>query len=219
MATVYGVSASPFVRKLRVFLDEKGIDYETKPVFPGTDDESFRAISPLGKVPAYRDEEVAISDSSVICAYLEKKHSEPPLYPTAGADYARALWFEEYADTAVVEPAAAVFQERVLAKTFFGRDSNEERLAKAINESLPVVCDYLEAQIGQIDPSGDGLFLVGGRLSIADIAVASPFVNLNHGGERVDASRWPGLSAYLEGILGRDSFKALIAEDSQLLGG
>ncbi len=109
MATVYGVSASPFVRKLRVFLDEKGIDYETKPVFPGTDDESFRAISPLGKVPAYRDEEVAISDSSVICAYLEKKHPEPPLYPTAGADYARALWFEEYADTAVVEPAVAVF--------------------------------------------------------------------------------------------------------------
>ena len=53
MATVYGVSASPFVRKLRVFLDEKGIDYETKPVFPGTDDESFRAISPLGKIPAY----------------------------------------------------------------------------------------------------------------------------------------------------------------------
>lgn len=59
--------------------------------------------------------------------------------------------------------------------------------------------------------------IVAGRFSVADIAVASPFVNLMHGGERVDASRWPKLAAYLEAVHARPSFRALIEEETQAL--
>ena len=39
-----------------------------------------------------------IPDSSAICAYIERKHPEPPCYPSDAFDYGRALWIEEYAE-------------------------------------------------------------------------------------------------------------------------
>ena len=89
MPTVLGVNLSPFVRKARVALAEKGIPYDLVPVFPQAADEEFRKISPIGKVPAFRDGDKGFSDSSVICLYLEKKHPNPPLYPAWQAYFRR----------------------------------------------------------------------------------------------------------------------------------
>ncbi|NIR35171.1 MAG: glutathione S-transferase family protein, partial [Actinobacteria bacterium] len=47
---LHGVNASPFVRKVRVALIEKGIDYELIPVMPMGVSEEFKKISPLGKI-------------------------------------------------------------------------------------------------------------------------------------------------------------------------
>ena len=54
MPTVYGVTLSLYTRKLRAFLAEKAISYELDVVVPGDSSPEYRAISPLGKVPAYR---------------------------------------------------------------------------------------------------------------------------------------------------------------------
>ena len=64
MPTVLGVSASPFVRKVRVALAEKNIPYDLVPIFPQAQDEEFRKLSPLGKVPAFKDGDKGFSDSS-----------------------------------------------------------------------------------------------------------------------------------------------------------
>ena len=90
MPTLYGISASPFVRKVRVALAEKGIAYEHDPVVPMNVSAEYKKISPLGKVPAYKDGDRTLADSSVICAYLERVHPSPPLYPQGPEDYARA---------------------------------------------------------------------------------------------------------------------------------
>ena len=82
MPTLIGVNASPFVRKVRVALAEKKIPYDREDLIPVNVPAEFRKISPLGKIPAYRDGKVTLCDSSVICAYLEKTHPTPPLYPT-----------------------------------------------------------------------------------------------------------------------------------------
>src|SRR5690242_5891381 len=103
MPTVYGVNASPFVRKVRVALAEKGIPYELEPVIPFNVSEDFKKMSPLGKIPAFRDNDRTLCDSSIICAYIERTHPNPPLYPADPYEYARALWFEEYADSALVQ--------------------------------------------------------------------------------------------------------------------
>src|SRR5713226_5997898 len=94
MPVLYGVNASPFVRKVRVALAEKNVPYEHEVVIPVNVSPEFRKMSPLGKIPALRDGDKALSDSSVICAYLERAHPTPALYPADPYEYARALWFE-----------------------------------------------------------------------------------------------------------------------------
>src|SRR5262245_50540105 len=148
MPTVLGVGLSPFVRKVRVALAEKGVPYDIVPVFPQATDEEFRKISPLGKIPALRDGDKGFSDSSVINLYLEKKHPSPALYPSDPFEYARALWFEEYADSAMVNVIGPkIFFERCVNPKFFNKPTNEEAVGKAVNEELPPVLQYLENQL------------------------------------------------------------------------
>ena len=72
------------------------------PSMPFGPNPEFRKLSPLGKIPALTDGDATLPDSSVICAYLERKYPERPLYPSDPYAYGRALWFEEYADSALV---------------------------------------------------------------------------------------------------------------------
>jgi glutathione S-transferase len=212
MPTVLGVSASPFVRKVRVALAEQSIAYDLVPIFPSAQDEEFRKLSPLGKVPAFKDGDKGFSDSSVICLYLEKTHPQPALLPSDPYQYARALWFDEYADSAVVNVfGPKIFLERVLAKAFFNREPNLELAEKAIREELPPIFTYLENQL-----TGD--YLAGGQLSLGDIAICSQFVNLFIAGVNIDTQKFPKLARYVARIHERLSFANCIAEDKALLG-
>jgi len=213
MPTVYGISASPFVRKVRVVLAEKRVAYELEPIVPLNVPPEYRRISPLGKVPAFRDGERTLADSSVICAYLERTHPEPPLYPSDPYAHARALWFEEYGDTALAETlTGAIFFQRIVAPRFLGRATDEAVVDAATKNRVPPLFDYLESQLG----GGD--FLAGTGFSIGDIAVATHFVNARYAGFRVDARRWPELARYVGRILARASFRTLIEEEESMLG-
>ncbi len=213
MPTVYGVNASPFVRKVRVFLAEKGIAYDLDPVIPFNVSAEFRKMSPLGKVPAFRDGERTLADSSVICAYLERVHPQPALYPGDAYDYARALWFEEYGDGGLSGIIGAkIFFQKVVGPMFFGQTTDAAVVKKAFEEELPPMFDYLESQLG-----GDGV-LVGKQFSIADIGIGTQFVNLRHAGYSVDAARWPKLAKYLAALHARPSFKAVIDEEAAAFG-
>jgi glutathione S-transferase len=197
---------------VRVALAEKNVPYDLVPVFPQSTDEEFRRLSPLGKVPAFKDGDKGFSDSSVICLYLEKKYPQPPLYPADPYEYARALWFEEYADSAMVAVfGPKIFLERVLAKRFFNREPNLEVAEKAIKEEVPPICAYLESQL-----AGD--FLAGNQLTIGDIGVCSQFANLFLAGVSIDTQRFPKLARYVARVHERPSFKNCIDEDKALLG-
>jgi len=213
MPTVYGAIVSPFVRKVRVFLAEKNLPYELDPVVPFTAGAEYRKISPLGKIPAFRDGDRTLADSSVICAYLERTHPTPALYPSEPYAYARALWFEEYADggmAPVVGPK--IFFPRIVGPRVFKQQPDEAAIQKAIETDLPPLLAYLEGEIG------DRAYLVEGRFSIADIGVATQFVNLQHAGVSPDATRYPGLARWLGSILSRPSFKAVIEEERRTFG-
>lgn len=206
-----GAPLSPFVRKTRVFFAEKGLSYELEPLVPFNVSAEYKKKSPLGKIPCLEHDGRPLPDSSVICAYVEKVQPQPSLYPTDAWDYGQALWLEEWSDGAMVANAMApIFQERVIKK-LFKQPADEARFAKARDEALPGFLDYLEGRIG------DQQYLVGGRFTIADIAVASPFVNIAHAGVTVDAARWPKAAAYLDRIHSRPSFKGLIEEERATL--
>jgi glutathione S-transferase len=206
---LHGVNLSPFVRKVRVALAEKGIAYELRPVMPGAAPAEFRKISPLGKIPCFQDGDFTLPDSSCIIAYLERTNPKPPLYPEDPKQFGRALFYEEYCDTRLVETIVPVFFQRVVRKRLLKQEPDEAIVRKKIDEEAPKVFDWLEGEIG------DRPWLVGARFGIADIAAASPFVNFAHAGESVDAKRWPQLAAYVERVHARPSFKALIEEERQ----
>jgi glutathione S-transferase len=204
---IIGSGLSPFVRKTRVFLAEKGVPYELDPLVPFGVSAEYKKKSPLGKIPCLEHDGRALPDSSVICAYLEKVQPQPPLYPTDAWDYGRALWFEEYMDGGFVANAMApIFFERIVKK-LIGGQADQARIQGALDKALPEGLDYLTGELG------DNQYVVGNRFTIADIAVASPFVNLAHAGVTVDAARWPKLAAYIDRIHSRPSFKPLIEEE------
>ena len=213
MPTILGVNLSPFVRKVRAFAAEKGIACDSQPVFPGSTDPEFRKKSPLGKIPCYQEGDFVLPDSSCICAYLERVHPEPALYPSDPHAYARALWYEEYADTKLIEATLPPFVERIVKTRYLNQEPDPTAIEKALGEVLPQVSGYLEEQIA------DNETLVDNRFTIADIAVATGFVNLQHAGERIDAARFPRLAAFVARIHSRPSFKALIEEEQAALGG
>ena len=93
----------------------------------------------------------------------------PPLFsPDNPEERARALWFEEYADTKVGETVAAVFFQRVVRPNVLKQKTDSEHLEHLLNKALPEVCDYLTACLGEHE------YMAGGQFSIADIAITSP---------------------------------------------
>ena len=208
---LYGSTMSPFVRKVAAFAAEKGIALELVPVGIGDPNPEFRAASPFVKMPALIDGDYALADSSAIVHYLEALHPDPELIPADPRLRGRTIWFDEWSDTLLFACGAKMFFNRVVAPRFLGRDGDLVAADAAERDELPPLLDYLE---GQIPASG---FLVGDRLTLADIAVASPFANFAHCGAAVDAARYPKVTAYIAAILGRDSFSAMVARETAFL--
>jgi len=204
---IHGVSASPFVRKVLVTLAEKNLPYEIVPVMPTAPTPEFKKISPLGKIPVYQDGDFFLPDSSCILAYLEKAHPTPALMPSDPKQYGTALFLEEYADTRLMEAVAGAFFERFVKVKLLKQQPDEARVQKSVRELMPAVLDYLEP----LAPEGDGI--VGGRFSIADIAIGSQLVNWEYVGQSIDAAKYPRMAAYVARILARPSFKALIERE------
>ncbi|MGQ0660518.1 glutathione S-transferase family protein [Sphingosinicella sp.] len=208
---VYGSTLSPFVRKVMAFAAEKGIDVELKPSAPGNKDPEFLEASPFGKMPGFRDGDFAISDSSAIVAYLDAIKPEPNLIPTEPRARARTIWFDEYADTILFACGGKMFFNRIVGPRFLGVPGDEEIARKAECDELPPLLDYLERVIP------DSGFLVEDRITLADIAVAGPFVNLRHLNVAIDPARWPKVSRYVAAILDRPSFKPWVEREAAFL--
>src|SRR5262245_2190549 len=190
---VLGGNVSPFVRKTRAFLAEKNVPYAIEQINPAAPPDGWRKLSPLGKIPALDHDGRIVNDSSVICLYLERISPEPALYPKDPYDAARALWLEEFMDGGVVPFAGAqVFRPLALQPLLTQKAPDAATIAaaeKVVTENLFPLFGYLEEQLGGAE------WFVGGRLSIADLAVASPFVNLRHAGLPPDAGKFPKLAA------------------------
>lgn len=214
MPILHGVNASPFVRKVRATLAFKGLDYELNPVMPMGVSEEYRRKSPLGKIPCWEEEDgFVLPDSSAICAYLERVQPEPALYPGDPKPYGRALWYEEYADTKVAEVVGAgIFFERVVKAKVLKQPADEEKVRETLETKLPPVLDYLEAEAPE---SGDAL--LGGRFSIADVAVGTQLAQLAHAQVQIDAGRWPRLAAYAAAVHAHPVFKPLLEEEAAQL--
>jgi glutathione S-transferase len=204
---IYGASLSPFVRKAMVCAAEKGVAFELKPM----QDPDFKTASPFGKMPALRDGDFTISDSTAIITYIDAIKPEPNLIPTEAKARARTIWFEEFADTIIGACSGTIFVNRVILPKFYGKPGDLAAAEEAQRTDFPKLMDYLE---GIAPASG---YLVEDRFTLADIAVASPLATLMHGDCRMDAQRHPKAHAYVSRIWDRPSFAALLAKEKAMM--
>lgn len=211
---VYGSSLSPFVRKVLAFAAEKNIKVEAKPISKmQLQDPEFSQASPFRKMPALRDGDFTLSDSSAIVAYLEALHPEPNLIPTEPRARGKAIWYDEYADTILFPCFTKMFFNRLVAPRLMNIPGDAAIADEAEFEEMPPLIAYLD----RIVP--DSGFLVEDRLTLADLAVASPFGNLEHLGIPIDPSVFPRAAGYVAAILARPSFATWIAQEKALLAG
>jgi glutathione S-transferase len=209
---LFGSSLSPYVRKVLAYAGEKGIELELQPTgFPSHSPEYLEA-SPFKKMPALRDGDYTLADSSAIIHYLEAKQPDPELIPAEPRARGKVIWFDEFSDTILVACGAKMFFNRIVAPRFIGRPGDLEAADTAEREELPPILDYLEKTV----PDAGG-YLVGDRLTLADIAVASPFVNLAHLCCEIDTQRHGRVRAYVDSILSRPSFAQWIERESAFL--
>lgn len=207
---VYGASMSPFVRKVMVYAEERGIALDMKPVTPGSADPDFLAASPFRKMPGFRDGDFTISDSTAIIAYLEAKFPEGRMMPSDPQAAARVTWFEEFADTIAMPRMGKVFFNRIVAP-LLGMPGDLAAADAAVADELPDVYAYLESQI-------DGEFLVGDTLTVADISVASMLANMALCGGSPETPKYPKLCAWVTKMHARPSFTKWRAVDHKILG-
>lgn len=209
---LYGSSLSPFVRKVLAYASEKRIELELQPTgFPNHSPEYLEA-SPFRKMPALRDGDYTLADSSAIIHYLEAKYPEPQLIPADPKQRGKTIWFEEFADTIACAAVGKIFFNRVVAPRFMGREGDLEAAAASEREDLPPMLDYLE----KVVPDKGG-YLVGNKLTIADLAVASPFVNFRHTNSLAEPQRYPRTLAYIASILSRPSFADWVERETMFL--
>lgn len=209
---VIGSFVSPYVRKVLACLELKGIEYEIDPITPFFGNDEFAALSPLRRIPVVIDGDVVLSDSSVICAYIDEISPDPPLLPCAPADRARARWFEEYADTRLGDVFIwGLFYPRFVAPMVWGEPVDEGRIERTLSQDIPRELDYLERQLPQQG-------YIAGDFGLADIAVASFFRNAFHVGFAIDANRWPRTAAFVTRALAQPVFENLLTYEKIQLG-
>jgi glutathione S-transferase len=210
MLTIIGSYVSPYVRKVLACMNLKGLDYQVDPITPFFGNDEFRRLSPLCRIPVLIDGEFSISDSSVICAYLDEAYPGAPLFPDNPKDRARARWFEEYADTRLGELFIwSLFYQKVVRPLVWKEAPDEQRVARALDQDIPAALDYLEREL----PTDGFLF---GPIGAADIAIASFFRNAFYAGFAVDAERWPRTAGFVDRTLGHPCLADLLRlEDVQ----
>lgn len=206
--TLYGAPLSPFVRKADALMREKGIDFELESVNIMPMPDWFKEISPARRIPVLRDSTIGIEgtlgtipDSSAICAYLERKHPEPALYPSDPYEYARALWYEEYCDTELAGQIGMGIFRPIQFNRFQGKEPDVATAKHAWNEKLPRLFDYLEGELDGRD------WLLASGFSTADITLGCMLMQLDFVAGLPPADRWPGLAAFGERMKARPSFE------------
>jgi glutathione S-transferase len=193
---IYGSPVSPFVRKVAGVCIAKGVDYEIEAVNVFDPPAAFREISPMKRIPVLRDRSVAeegvagtIPDSSAICAFIEKKHTAPALYPDDPMALGEALFIEEFADTSLAMAGGLGIFRPIFFAVSKGEEPDLDKARNAWANQLPPVFDVLEARLGGRE------FFAGGALSIADITVACVLMQVSLVAE-TPLGQWPGLAAH-----------------------
>ena len=236
--TLWQIDISHYSEKARWALEYKGVDHVRRSPLPGTHIPIALVLTRGAQptVPILQLEGRVIGDSTEIIAALESNYPEPPLYPIDAEERARAVeleeWFDEnlgphtrllpfyeliqepelFAEVAAesvpgplgkAKPVVGAYA-RAYTSIRWGANSDED--AERAREGIVGAFDKLEAELEK----GEGEFLVGDSLSVADIAAASlfyPVVVPPEGPLNPDLPRPPAFERFRESLSDRRGYR------------
>lgn len=191
-----GSLTSPFVRKVRVVLAEKKIDYEFQIDSPWLPESKVPNVNPLGKIPVLLlDDESPLFDSRVIVEYIDNVTPNSKLYPATNRERTEVKRWEAVAD-GICDAAASAFLE---AKRPKKQQSPEwiERQRDKVTRGLAFMAEQL----------GEKPHCMGTHLSLADIAVGSALGYLSFRFADIDwPESHPNLGKLYAKLMARPSF-------------
>jgi glutathione S-transferase len=206
---VYGLPLSPFVRKVHLVAAEKGIEFETVPTDFRNPAPEFLEASPFRKIPALRDGDFTLADSTAIATYFDALHPEPPILPSGPKARAKAVFFEEVADTVFIAAGSKVVFNRFVGPKLLGMPGDEAAAAEGEKQLGPLL-DWLE---GQAPASG---WLAGESFSIGDIAMASVLQTLSYVGMGPEALGRPAILAWFERVRARPAWQQVAKVEAEV---
>lgn len=236
--TLWQIDISHYNEKVRWALEYKGVDHTRRSILPGSHIPIALTLTRGAQptLPVLQLDGRNIGDSTEIIAALEAAYPEPPLYPIDAEERARAIELEEWFDENLgphtrLLPFYELIQEPELfaeiaaesvpgplgkAKPVVGAyaraytsirwGANSEDGAAEAREAVVAAFDKLEAELEK----GEGEFLVGDSLSVADITAASlfyPVVVPPEGPLDPKLPRPPALDRFRQGLRDRRGFK------------
>ena len=194
-----GSTSSPYVRKVRVVMAEKKLDYAFVPEDVWSANTTIAESNPLGKVPCLVMEGAeALFDSRVIVEYLDTLSPVGKLIPSVGRERAEIKTWEALAD--------GVLDAAILARleaTWGGR-TKAQRSQAWIDRQLAKVNAAVKAMARGL---GDKPFCGGIHFSLADVAVGCALGYLDFRFPELDwRSENPNLVRLYDKLLQRPSF-------------
>lgn len=194
-----GSTSSPFVRKVRVVMAEKKLDYQFVEEDVWSADTTIAQSNPLGKVPCLVMEGgEALFDSRVIVEYLDTLSPVGKLIPVMGRERAEVKTWEALAD--------GVLEALVLARleSHWAGRPKEQRCQAWIDRQVGKAQASLKAMSQGL---GEKPFCAGIYLSLADIAVGCALGYLDFRFPEIDwRTAYPNLSKLQDKLMQRPSF-------------
>jgi glutathione S-transferase len=196
MATLVSHALCPYVQRVAIVLQEKGIPHERRDIDLGNKPPWFLKLSPTGKTPLLLVDQTALFESSVICEYLEETHG-PRLHPDDALDRARHRAWMEYASTVLAAIAA-----------FYSAPDEQALISKA---------GLLRTLLERVDDAlGAGPYFSGDAFSMVDAAFAPAlryFQVVDSDGRFGFFDGLPKLEAWRRRLAARPSVRRAVASD------
>jgi len=192
-----GSNSSPYVRKVRVVLAEKKIEYQYELEDPWSPDSTLQSINPLGKVPTLiTDDGAALFDSRVIAEYLDNLTPVHKLVPANGRSRVEVKTWEVLAD--------GLLDAAVLARLEQTQRTDSQRSPGWIARQMSKIEASLQAMSHAL---ADKAWCVDGKYSLADISLGCALGYLDF---RFPALGWraqfSNLARHADKLFARPSF-------------
>ena len=201
---LYHDPRAPNPRRVRIFLAEKGVAYDTIEVSIAAAEHQkpeFRKKNPLALLPVLElaDGRV-LRESMAICRYIEELHPEPNLFGADPWERAQIEQWNRHAELELLLPIAQVF--RNTNAFWVGRIKQAPEFAEIMRENLCTRFDWIEQELAQRE------YIAGPRFSVADITALCAIDFGKVSNLRIKADTHPNLAAWHARVSGRPSAKA-----------